>query len=36
MLDFLLATSITERICGGLASAPTGVPDALAMLEQVE
>lgn len=36
MLDFLLATSITERVCGGLASALTGVPDALAMLEQVE
>ncbi|MGV0743900.1 protein kinase domain-containing protein [Mycolicibacterium sp. XJ870] len=36
MLDFLLATSIPERICGDLASALTGVPDGLAMLEQVE
>ncbi len=36
MLDFLLATSITERICGGLASALSGVPDGQAMLEQVE
>ncbi|GAB5897578.1 serine/threonine-protein kinase [Mycolicibacterium mageritense] len=36
MLDFLLATSITERICGGLAAALTGVPDGLAMLERVE
>lgn len=36
MLDFLLATSVPERICGGLATALTGVPDGLAMLEQVE
>jgi serine/threonine-protein kinase PknK len=36
MLDFLLATSITERICGDLASTLSGVPDGLAMLEQVE
>ncbi|HEX2285802.1 MAG TPA: AAA family ATPase, partial [Mycobacterium sp.] len=36
MLDFLLATSITERICGDLASALSGVPDGQAMLEQVE
>jgi ATP/maltotriose-dependent transcriptional regulator MalT len=36
MLDFLLATSITERICGGLATALSGVPDGQAMLEQVE
>ena len=36
MLDFLLATSITERICGELASALSGVPDGQAMLEQVE
>jgi serine/threonine-protein kinase PknK len=35
-LDFLLATSITERICGDLASALSGVPDGQAMLEQVE
>ena len=36
MLDFLLATSITERICGDLASALSGVPGGQAMLEQVE
>lgn len=36
MVDFLLATSIPERISGGMASALTGVPDGLAMLEQVE
>jgi serine/threonine-protein kinase PknK len=36
MLDFLLATSITERICGDLASALSGVADGQAMLEQVE
>lgn len=36
ILDFLLATSITERICGDLASALTGVPDGLAILEQIE
>ena len=36
MLDFLLSTSITERICGELASALSGVPDGQAMLEQVE
>ncbi len=36
MLDFLLATSITERISGDLASALSGVPDGQAMLEQVE
>jgi serine/threonine-protein kinase PknK len=36
MLDFLLATSITERICGGLATELSGVPDGQAMLEQVE
>src|SRR5258708_23520244 len=36
MLDFLLATSITERISGDLATALTGVPDGQAMLEQVE
>ena len=35
-LDFLLATSITERTCGDLASALSGVPDGLSMLEQVE
>jgi ATP/maltotriose-dependent transcriptional regulator MalT len=36
MLQFLLATSITERICGELASLLSGVPDGQAMLEQVE
>jgi ATP/maltotriose-dependent transcriptional regulator MalT len=36
MLDFLLATSIPERICGDLASALSGVQDGQAMLEQVE
>ena len=36
MLDFLLATSITERICGELASALSGVPGGQAMLQQVE
>jgi serine/threonine-protein kinase PknK len=36
MLDFLLTTSITERICRDLASALSGVPDGQAMLEQVE
>jgi ATP/maltotriose-dependent transcriptional regulator MalT len=36
MLDFLLATSITERICGDLATELSGVPDGQAMLEQVE
>jgi ATP/maltotriose-dependent transcriptional regulator MalT len=36
MLDFLLATSITERICGELASALSGVPDGHVMLERVE
>jgi len=36
MLDFLLATSITERICGDLASALAGVPGGQQMLERVE
>ena len=36
MLDFLLATSIPERICGDLASALSDVQDGQAMLEQVE
>lgn len=35
-LDFLLATSIPERICGGLASALTDVPDGQAILEKIE
>lgn len=36
MLEFLLATSVPERICGDLASALTGVPDGMTILEQVE
>jgi ATP/maltotriose-dependent transcriptional regulator MalT len=36
MLDFLLATSVTERISGDLASALSGVPDGQEMLERVE
>lgn len=36
MLDFMVATSITTRICGELASALTGVADGQAMLEQIE
>ena len=36
MLRFLLATSITERICGSLASALSGEPRGQAMLEEVE
>jgi serine/threonine-protein kinase PknK len=36
MLDFLLATSVTERICGELASALSGVTNGQAMLEHVE
>ncbi len=35
-LDFLLNTSITERICGELASLLSGVPDGQTMLHQVE
>lgn len=34
--DFLLATSITERTCGPLASALAGTPRGQAMLEDVE
>ncbi|MVU76628.1 protein kinase [Nocardia sp. ET3-3] len=36
VLDFMVATSITERTCGELASALTGVPDGQALLEQIE
>ncbi|EKT82034.1 protein kinase (plasmid) [Rhodococcus opacus] len=36
MLDFLLATSITDRICGDLATALSGVTRGLEMLEEVE
>ncbi|MBJ8341074.1 protein kinase [Antrihabitans sp. YC3-6] len=35
MLDFLLATSVTERICGDLASALADVPNGQLMLEEV-
>jgi serine/threonine-protein kinase PknK len=34
--EFMLVTSITDRICGALASALTGVPRGQAMLEDVE
>ncbi|WP_458687751.1 protein kinase domain-containing protein [Nocardia tengchongensis] len=36
VLDFMVATSITERTCGELASALTGVADAQALLEHIE
>ncbi|MDI9948873.1 hypothetical protein [Rhodococcus sp. IEGM 1305] len=36
MLDFLLVTSVPERICGGLASALAQVAHGQAMLEEVE
>jgi serine/threonine-protein kinase PknK len=36
MLDYLMATSITERISGDLASALTGVRHAQALLEEAE
>lgn len=36
MLRFLLTTSISERICGSLASALSGEPRAQAMLEEAE
>jgi len=36
LLDFLLATSISERTCGELASALAGVPHGQAVLEQIE
>jgi ATP/maltotriose-dependent transcriptional regulator MalT/serine/threonine protein kinase len=36
MVEFLLATSITERTCGGLASALAEVPRGQAMLEDIE
>ncbi|UZG59900.1 serine/threonine-protein kinase [Rhodococcus opacus] len=35
-LDFLLATSITEKTCGGLARALTGRPGGQATLEEIE
>ena len=36
MVEFLLATSITERTCGGLASALAQVPRGQAVLEDIE
>jgi ATP/maltotriose-dependent transcriptional regulator MalT len=36
MLEFLLATSATDRICGSLATALIGAPGGQAMLERVE
>jgi ATP/maltotriose-dependent transcriptional regulator MalT len=36
MTEFLLATSITERTCGGLASALAEVPRGQGMLEEIE
>src|SRR5574340_837319 len=36
LMYFLLTTSITEQICGSLASALSGEPHGQAMLEQVE
>ena len=36
LTEFLLATSITERTCGGLASALAEVPRGQAMLEEIE
>lgn len=36
MLDFLMATSIVERICGDLASALAGVGNGQAMLDEAE
>ncbi|TQC44575.1 protein kinase [Rhodococcus sp. WS4] len=35
-LDFLLATSICERLCGSLAASLTGDPHGQAMLEKIE
>lgn len=36
LLDFLLATSVTERTCGELANALSGRSDGQAMLEEIE
>jgi serine/threonine-protein kinase PknK len=36
LVEFMLATSITERTCGGLASALSGVTRGQAMLEDIE
>lgn len=36
ILDFLLATSICERLCGALAATLTGDPHGQAMLERIE
>ena len=36
LVEFMLATSITERTCGALASVLSGVPRGQAMLEDIE
>lgn len=36
LLDFLLATSICDRLCGGLAAAVSGQPRGQAVLEELE
>ncbi|MCX4097019.1 serine/threonine-protein kinase [Nocardia sp. alder85J] len=36
LLDFLVATAVTERLCGDLAAALTGVADGQAVLERIE
>ncbi|MQY31788.1 protein kinase domain-containing protein [Nocardia aurantia] len=36
LLDFLTATSISDRVCGDLAAALTGVADGQAVLERIE
>ncbi|MDN2496806.1 hypothetical protein FHY52_08865 [Nocardia nova] len=36
LLEFVLRTSVTERLSGSLASALSGMPDATALLEEVE
>ncbi|MFE3190173.1 protein kinase [Nocardia sp. NPDC059240] len=36
VLEFMVATALTERTCGELASALTGVADGQALLEQIE
>ncbi|WP_330256075.1 protein kinase [Nocardia sp. NBC_00565] len=36
LLEFVLRTSITHRLCGDLASALSGIPDGTARLDEVE
>ncbi|WP_297626625.1 serine/threonine-protein kinase [Nocardia sp.] len=36
LLDFLLRTSVTERLCGGLASVLAEIPNGTALLDEVE